>query len=91
MSWIMSGVRVPSDVTDDEADVSRPLSRRTCDSDVEEVPSEAVVVDLQTEVRWDVVSKLYSRSLYYILLSRPNIHAFGRNSLETQLSIVNFL
>jgi hypothetical protein len=46
MSWIMSGVRVPSEVTEDEAEVSRPFSRRACESEVEDVPIEAVVVDL---------------------------------------------
>lgn len=43
----MSGVSVPSEVTEDEVDVSRPLKRLTWLNDVEEVPIEAVVVDLR--------------------------------------------
>lgn len=47
MSCMMSGVNVPSEVTEDEVDVSRPLKRLTWLNDVDEVPIEAVVVDLQ--------------------------------------------
>lgn len=50
MSWMMSGVSVPSEVTEEEADVSRPLNLRTWHKDVDEVPMDAVVVDLEVEV-----------------------------------------
>lgn len=44
---MISGVKVPSEVTEDEADVSRPLNLRTWHKDVDDVPMEAVVVDLK--------------------------------------------
>lgn len=49
MSWMISGVRVPSEVTDDEAEVSLPFSRLMWlkAKEVEDVPIEAVVVDLK--------------------------------------------
>lgn len=50
MSWIMSGVNVPSDVTDDDADMSLCFGRRTWDNDVDDVPIDAVVVDLRKKL-----------------------------------------
>lgn len=44
---MISGVNVPSEVTEDEADVSLPLSRLIWLKEVEDVPIEAVVVDLK--------------------------------------------
>lgn len=52
ISCIISGVNVPSDVTEDEVDVSRPLNRLTWLRDVDDVPIEAVVVDLRKYQRF---------------------------------------
>lgn len=43
---MMSGVKVPSEVTEDDAEVSLPFSLLRWLKDVDDVPIEAVVVDL---------------------------------------------
>lgn len=47
ISCMISGVNVPSDVTEDEAELSRPLNRLMWLKEVDDVPIEAVVVDLR--------------------------------------------
>lgn len=47
ISCMMSGVKVPSEVTEDDAEVSLPFSLLMWLKDVEDVPIEAVVVDLK--------------------------------------------
>jgi hypothetical protein len=44
---MMSGVKVPSEVTEDDAEVSLPFNLLIWLNDVEDVPIEAVVVDLK--------------------------------------------
>lgn len=46
ISCMMSGVKVPSEVTEEEAEVSLPLRRLAWLNEVEDVPIDAVVVDL---------------------------------------------